>query len=80
MSAPTEPLINDTFAGEPATKRALAYIQSRRDQGHHVVGIYCGYAPMEVFRALGAVPSVLCAFSENTIEPAEAVLPANLCP
>jgi len=45
-----------------------------------VAGIYCGYAPMEVIRAVGAVPAILCAFANKTIAAAEAVLPANLCP
>jgi len=73
------PLINDEYAGEPA-KRTLAYIQSQREQGKTIVGTYCGYAPLEVIRAMDAVPAVLCAFSNKTVEPAEAVLPANLCP
>ncbi len=79
MSKTIEPLVNDEFVGAPA-KRALAYVQSQRERGKHVVGIYCGYAPLEVIRAVGAVPAVLCAFANNTIEKAEEVLPANLCP
>jgi benzoyl-CoA reductase/2-hydroxyglutaryl-CoA dehydratase subunit BcrC/BadD/HgdB len=74
-----EPLINDQFAGEPS-KRALAYIQSKREEGGHVIGTYCGFAPLELFRAMGAVPAVLCAFSNRTISEAESVLPSNLCP
>ena len=77
---PIEPLIQDSFVGEPATKRTLAYIQSRREAGDHVVGAYCGYAPMELFSAMGLVPAVLCAFSNDTISAGERVLPANLCP
>jgi benzoyl-CoA reductase/2-hydroxyglutaryl-CoA dehydratase subunit BcrC/BadD/HgdB len=30
--------------------------------------------------AMGLVPATLCAFSNGTIEAAETVLPANLCP
>ena len=74
-----EPLINDQFVGEPS-KRALSYIQSKREKGRHVIGTYCGFAPLELFRAMGAVPAVLCAFSNKTIEAAESVLPSNLCP
>jgi benzoyl-CoA reductase/2-hydroxyglutaryl-CoA dehydratase subunit BcrC/BadD/HgdB len=74
-----EPLIQDEFAGAPS-KRALAYVQSKREQGKKVVGAYCGYAPFELIRAMDAVPAVLCAFSNSTIEAAETVLPANLCP
>lgn len=79
MNVDVEPLVNDGFVGEPA-KRSLAYIQSQREKGKNVVGIYCGYAPSEVIRAMNAVPAVLCAFANKTIEAAETVLPANLCP
>ncbi len=74
-----KPLIEDGFVGE-AGKRALQYIQTKRAAGMPVAGIYCGYAPMEVIRAVGAVPAILCAFANKTIAAAEAVLPANLCP
>jgi benzoyl-CoA reductase/2-hydroxyglutaryl-CoA dehydratase subunit BcrC/BadD/HgdB len=74
-----EPLVNDGFAGE-ATKRTLSYLQKQREKGKNIVGIYCGYAPLEVIRAMGAAPAVLCAFADKTIQAAETVLPANLCP
>jgi benzoyl-CoA reductase/2-hydroxyglutaryl-CoA dehydratase subunit BcrC/BadD/HgdB len=73
------PLIDDEFVGEPA-KRALQYIQSKRQHGFPVVGVYCGYAPLEIIKAMGATIAVLCAFSNKTIRSAEAILPANLCP
>ncbi len=79
MQKNIEPLVNDGFAGEHA-KRVLGYIQSQREKGKNVVGIYCGYAPLEVIHAANAVPAVLCAFADKTIAAAEAVLPANLCP
>lgn len=79
MATIIEPLVNDVYIGEP-TKRALSYIQSQREKGKSVVGIYCGYAPLEVIRAIDAVPAVLCAFADKTIEAAEVVLPPNLCP
>jgi len=75
-----EPLINDGLAGEPPSKRVLQYVQSRKENGAPVVGIYCGYAPIEIMQAMGIVPAVLCAFSKVPIESAETVLPANLCP
>ena len=53
---------------------------SHRDQGAHLVGLYCGYAPVELIRAMDAVPVSLCASSRQTISATEAVLPANLCP
>lgn len=80
MTIKAEPLFNDSFAGEPPAKRAVAYIQSEREKGKHVAGIYCGYAPVELLYAMDIVPTVLCAFSNGTVEEAESVLPANLCP
>ena len=79
MKAGVEPLVNDGFAGE-ATKRTLGYLQKQREKGKNIIGIYCGYAPLELIRAMGAAPAVLCAFANKTIEAAETVLPANLCP
>ncbi len=76
----TEALIQDEYTGEPATKRLLAHLQKKREKGKKIVGIYCGYAPLELIHAMGIVPATLCAFSNATIEAAEAVLPANLCP
>jgi len=79
MQKGIEPLVNDGFAGEHA-KRALGYIQSQREKGKIPIGMYCSYAPMEIIRAMGGVPAILCAFANKTIAAAEAVLPANLCP
>jgi benzoyl-CoA reductase/2-hydroxyglutaryl-CoA dehydratase subunit BcrC/BadD/HgdB len=79
MKPASDPIINDEYTGAPA-KRALAYVQSKREHKMPVVGIYCGYAPLELVRAMGAVPAVLCAFANGPIEKAEAVLPSNLCP
>ncbi|MFZ1985295.1 MAG: double-cubane-cluster-containing anaerobic reductase [Desulfatitalea sp.] len=73
------PLMDDGYAGEPA-KRVLNYIQGHKQKGDPIVGIYCGYAPIELIQAMGMVPAVLCAFSKVPIEAAETVLPANLCP
>ena len=80
MSTAVEPLINDEYIGEPPSKRLLAYLQSQRKKGAKIVGVYCSYAPVELIRALDLVPASLCAFSNATIEAAEAVLPTNLCP
>lgn len=73
------PLMNDGYDGEPA-KRVLNYMQGHKEKGHPIVGIYCGYAPIELIQAMGIVPAVLCAFSKVPIASAETVLPANLCP
>ncbi len=76
---PVEPLVNDGLAGEPPSKRVLKYVEGRKAKGSPVVGIYCGYAPIELLQAMGIVPAVLCSFSRVPIETAESVLPANLC-
>ena len=73
------PLMNDGFDGEPA-KRVLNYMHRQKEKGMPIVGIYCGYAPIELIQAMGIVPAVLCAFSKAPIASAETVLPANLCP
>jgi benzoyl-CoA reductase/2-hydroxyglutaryl-CoA dehydratase subunit BcrC/BadD/HgdB len=73
------PLLDDEFTGEPS-KRALQYIHSKRELGSAVVGVYCGYAPLELIKAMKATVAVLCAFSQKTIGVAEGMLPANLCP
>jgi benzoyl-CoA reductase/2-hydroxyglutaryl-CoA dehydratase subunit BcrC/BadD/HgdB len=80
MTTKAEPIFDDAYVGEPPAKRALAYIEQQRNLGKHVVGAYCGYAPVELMMAHDIVPAVLCAFSNSTIETAEATLPANLCP
>ncbi|OPY88380.1 MAG: R-phenyllactate dehydratase beta subunit [Syntrophus sp. PtaU1.Bin208] len=73
------PLIDDVHAADPI-RRFLAHILNKREAGVPVVGIYCGYAPVEMIRAMGAVPVSLCAASQMTVPAAEAVLPPNLCP
>jgi benzoyl-CoA reductase/2-hydroxyglutaryl-CoA dehydratase subunit BcrC/BadD/HgdB len=80
MSRTVEPLINDEYTGGPPTKRVLAHLQEKRRTGMKIAGVYCGYAPTELILAMGIAPATLCAFSNATIEAAETVLPANLCP
>ncbi len=79
MNTSIEPLINDAYVADPAG-RILDVVLSKRRKGAHVIGLYCGYAPLELIRSIGAVPAFLCASSGRTIPAAEAVLPANLCP
>ena len=74
-----EPLFNDEFSGAPA-KRILSHLLQYKERGTPIVGTYCGYAPLELVRAMGIKPAVLCAFANSTIATAEATLPANLCP
>ncbi len=73
------PLMNDGLDGQPA-KRVLKYMELCKEGGTPVAGIYCGYAPIELFHAMGIVPAVLCAFADKSISTAESTLPANLCP
>jgi len=80
MNETPEPLINDEYTGEPPSKRLLARLIAERERGTGMVGIYCAYAPVELIRAFDLTPVSLCAFSNATIEAAEEVLPANLCP
>ncbi len=81
QTAPAEitPLIDDSQVADPI-RRFLEYILNKREQGVRIVGLYCGYAPVEMIRAMGAVPVSLCAASQRTVAAAETVLPANLCP
>jgi len=72
-------LINDKYVNNP-NDRVLDSVIYKRNIGAPVIGMYCGYAPVELVRAMGAVPIFLCAFSRKTIPAAEAVLPSNLCP
>jgi len=74
------PLFDDEFIGEPPTKRVFSFLQSQREQGVPVAGLYCSYAPIELLHAMNVKPALLCAFANSTIEKAEEVLPANLCP
>lgn len=79
MEAGFVPLFDDDYASAPL-KRALDILLRKCQNGMRGVGYYCGYAPCEMIRAMGAVPIGLCAFSNATIAAAEVVLPANLCP
>lgn len=72
-------LINDKYTNN-SNDRVLDSVIHKRNIGAPVIGMYCGYAPVELVRAMGAVPIFLCAFSRKTIPAAEAVLPSNLCP
>lgn len=74
-----KPLFDDEFSGAPA-KRILSHLLQYKDKGDSIVGTYCGYAPLELVRAMGLKPAVLCAFANSTIPSAETTLPANLCP
>jgi benzoyl-CoA reductase/2-hydroxyglutaryl-CoA dehydratase subunit BcrC/BadD/HgdB len=56
------------------------FIRSWKKKGGKVAGIYCEFTPRDLFLAGGMIPVCLCGTSQQTIAPAETVLPANLCP
>ena len=58
----------------------VEYARAEHDAGRPVVGIMCEYTPRELIMAAGALPACLCGGSQETVLPAEEVLPANLCP
>ena len=62
------------------SEHCLAALESVRDAGKPVAGVYCIYAPLEVIRAAGAIPIGLCGKRQAPIQAAEEVLPASLCP
>jgi benzoyl-CoA reductase/2-hydroxyglutaryl-CoA dehydratase subunit BcrC/BadD/HgdB len=55
-------------------------IQSAKESGLKVVGIFCAYSPMELAIAAGAIPVGLCGTKHEPIAAAEKILPRNLCP
>ncbi len=61
-------------------ERSIGELESFREAGGMVVGIYCIYAPVELIRAAGAIPVGLCGKQEAPIQHAEKELPSNLCP
>jgi len=78
MVANTLPSQFENFAD--ARKQGFLAIKDLKDEGKKVAGVFCGYTPIEVILAAGAVAVGLCAFSDETIPEAEKVLPRNLCP
>ncbi|HJD98061.1 double-cubane-cluster-containing anaerobic reductase [Mailhella massiliensis] len=64
---------------EVTDKNVLA-LQEAKAAGKKVVGQYCIYSPLEIPLAAGAVPVSLCGTKNDSIPPAEAVLPRSLCP
>ncbi len=70
--------LSPRFAGQ--LDHALARVQAAKAAGRPVVGILCEFAPRELILAAGGVPVCLCGGSHAMVAPAEAELPANLCP
>lgn len=65
---------------ETYSEYCLAALETAREKGTPVAGVYCIYAPLEIIRAAGAIPIGLCGKRQDPIQAAEAVLPASLCP
>lgn len=65
---------------ENFSEHCLASLETARENGRPIAGVYCIYAPLEIIRAAGCVPIGLCGKRQDPIQAAEAVLPASLCP
>ncbi len=64
---------------EEQVSNSLRYIEFQKVQGKKIVGIMCEFTPRELIMAAGGVPVCLCGGSGEMVEPAEKVLPSNLC-
>jgi benzoyl-CoA reductase/2-hydroxyglutaryl-CoA dehydratase subunit BcrC/BadD/HgdB len=65
---------------EDAGEHFLLDLSELEDTDTKVAGVYCLLAPVELIRALGAIPVSLCGKKEWPIAAAERVLPSGLCP
>ncbi|HHV26131.1 MAG TPA: 2-hydroxyacyl-CoA dehydratase [Tissierellia bacterium] len=63
-----------------ARRNSFIKVKDYKDEGEHIVGIFCTFTPIEVIYAAGAHPISLCGMSDETIPDAERDLPKNLCP
>ena len=62
------------------TDRNVLALQEARAAGKKVVGQYCIYSPLELVLAADAIPVSLCGTKNDSIAPAETMLPRSLCP
>ncbi|RLB83136.1 MAG: 2-hydroxyacyl-CoA dehydratase [Deltaproteobacteria bacterium] len=62
------------------SEKSQLEIETAKEVGTKVVGLYCTFAPKELVRAVGAIPVGLCGKDQTPIRDAETILPANLCP
>lgn len=65
---------------ETFSEHCLAALETAREAGRPIAGVYCIYAPYEIIRAAGAVPIGLCGKRQAPIQAAEEDLPPSLCP
>ncbi len=62
------------------TDKNVLMLTEAKAAGKKVVGQYCIYSPLELPLAAGAIPVSLCGTKNESIPPAETVLPRSLCP
>lgn len=55
-------------------------IAEERERGKKIIGSYCNFIPEELILACGAIPIRQCVGFQDTILPAEEILPRNFCP
>ncbi len=55
-------------------------IAEKKQKGKKVIGSFCNFVPEELILASGAIPIRHCAGFQDTILPAEEILPRNFCP
>jgi benzoyl-CoA reductase/2-hydroxyglutaryl-CoA dehydratase subunit BcrC/BadD/HgdB len=55
-------------------------IAQEKEKGKKVIGSFCNFVPDELVLAAGAIPVRHCAGFQDTILPAEEILPRNFCP
>lgn len=62
--------------------RKEGFIEAKEyvENGGHIAGYLCSYAPLEILDAAGLASVGLCGMSNETVSAAETVLPQNLCP
>ena len=71
----------DTFE-KFSEERRNGFLKAKaiKDEGGLIAGVFCTFAPEEVFDAAGIHMVGICGMSEETISAAESDLPKNLCP
>ncbi len=70
----------DRRRGRPSSGLGADRFKEAKEAGTKIVGLYCGYIPFELVRAVGAVPVSLCGDVADSIPAAELELPRNFCP
>ena len=61
-------------------KASFMKVKEFKEAGGRLVGFLCSYTPLEIIDAAGAAAVGLCGTSDETVQVAEEMLPANLCP